>query len=155
MTYLVMILCLFCCQFDGRVLQVHALCGERCCAGGLAGAQDYEALPEESLSVVGLETLKRELASVVNTGERGCSLHVEEYLILSIRTEISVLVDHLNGNEREALSADFQLGLVGSETDMMRSTGRLDGLFANGNVTAPGYSRSASCHRRNNSSTEV
>ena len=95
-----MILCLFCCQFDGRVLQVHALCGERCCAGGLAGAQDYEALPEESLSVVGLETLKRELASVVNTGERGCSLHVEEYLILSIRTEISVLVDHLNGNER-------------------------------------------------------
>lgn len=82
-------------------LEVHGLCLKGYLPIRVRG-YDNHALAEHSSAVVGLETLQGSCITIVDTGNAAVG-NVEEYLIVGIRTEVTVLVDDLDIHENEML----------------------------------------------------
>ena len=116
-------------------LKIDSLGSETNGARVLSALDNSETFAIESLTLIVLETLHAELASIIDTGYRGVALQREEHLVLGIGTEVAILIDHFHRHKRQAIDGRA----IDTQTQMMGSTSRANGLRTHLCPTLAGY----------------
>ena len=121
---------LFCCY---RYFCITQAIGNRLQAGtsGISRVlQHHEALAVKSLALIVLEPLHRNGASVIHSGYKGIAFYLKTDQIVGVRTQIAILIQNLYRYETQVTPIGIQVGTVGSQADLDRSSGCTDFFLA-------------------------
>ena len=92
--------------------------------------QHHEALAVKSLALIVLEPLHRNGASVIHSGYKGIAFYLKTDQIVGVRTQIAILIQNLYRYETQVTPIGIQVGTVGSQADLDRSSGCTDFFLA-------------------------